>query len=395
MGLGWGFGPTFFLEAKMLNIACIRAGTAFGPEYVNILYDEVRRNLPEGMEGRFICFSDEPDTYDEGIEVRPISDVFKVDGKIIWFKLNWVIVGALDEIVKRSLTPDDVIPYNGGPHPRGAKIISFPIEKLQAECGGWVQEVWRKGGGTVAEIEFFCNVDQEVIVRNIRSAHARDAKWLEPANAHDGIGVIVAGGPSLRRELHSLAVQKSRGAKIFGLNNVPAYLAQVGIGCDAQILMDALPAVFSYVAEQSLERYYCSCCDPSVLDVAGDELILWNALIEGILNAVPDARDPFIGGGLTVGTRAIGLLYMLGYRTIHIYGLDSSYEGAEGHAYAQGDYMKIMDVQAMGKHYRTSPQLLKQADEFQELLPEILRNGVELYVHGEGLIPDIAATLAS
>lgn len=380
----------------MLNICCIRAGKHFGPEYPRILYDMVRRNLPDGMEGRFICFTDEGDDLGEGIEILPLNDIFKVEGRTVFLKLNWCITGSLDEIVKRGLRTSDVYPYDGGPHPKGAKIVSFPLDKLQAECGGWVKEVWKIGGGTVSSFEFFCVTDQEKLAENIRSAHRRDARWLVPADAHDGTGIIVAGGPSLRRELESLKLHKSMGAKIFALNNTPAYLAQVGIRADAQILMDGQPEVVNYVTKQMpTQRFYCSTCDPAVLDAAGGELILWNALIEGILNAVPEAKDPFIGGGLTVGTRAIGLLYMLGYRKIHIYGLDSSYDGMDGHAYPQGDYMTLLDVTAMGKTYRTSPQLLKQADEFQELLPEILRSGVCLYVHGEGLIPDIANALAS
>ena len=43
----------------MLNILCLKAGKAYGPEYVNILFDMVRRNLAEGYPGRFCrctCF---------------------------------------------------------------------------------------------------------------------------------------------------------------------------------------------------------------------------------------------------------------------------------------------------------------------------------------------------
>lgn len=387
----------FFFEAKMLTIACIRIGQGFSPDYVNVLYDSVRRNLPAGMEGRFVCFTDQPDELDPGIEIRSTDEIFYYQGPTLWLKLNWCVVGPLDEIAQRGkILPEDVTPYTGALFPRGTKIVSFPLDKLQAECGGWVKEVWKIGGGTVASFEFFCVTDQEKLAENIRSAHRRDACWLQPMDAHNGTGIIVAGGPSLRRELESLKLHKAMGGRIFALNNTPAYLAQVGIRADAQILMDGQPEVVNYVTKQMpTQRFYCSTCDPAVLDAAGGELILWNALIEGILNVVPEAKDPFIGGGLTVGTRAIGLLYMLGYRKIHIYGLDSSYDGADGHAYQQGDYMTLLDVTAMGKTYRTSPQLLKQADEFQELLPEILKNGVCLYVHGEGLIPDIANALAS
>ena len=33
----------------MLNVICLKAGKAYGPEYVNILFDMVRRSLTDGQ----------------------------------------------------------------------------------------------------------------------------------------------------------------------------------------------------------------------------------------------------------------------------------------------------------------------------------------------------------
>ncbi len=57
----------------MLKIVCVRAGTKYGPEYVENLYDMMKRNLAEGTEGDFIVFTDQPDTYSEGITVAPLA----------------------------------------------------------------------------------------------------------------------------------------------------------------------------------------------------------------------------------------------------------------------------------------------------------------------------------
>lgn len=254
-----------------------------------------------------------------------------------------------------------------------------------------------KETGEEFKIEFDSNVTAERIVKHLRLSHDRpNARWIEPADAHDGTALVVAGGPSLALTLQSIKSHQANGAKLFALNKSPYFLIRHGIIPDAHVLLDAAPFVTDYVHRQvRMERYYSSQCDPAVLDLAGDELILWDPFIEGICEAVPEAKGPFIGGGTTVGTRAIGLCYMLGYRQIHVYGLDSSYDGADGHAYAQSDYMTMLDVTFQNKKYRTPPQLLAQAQEFQNLLPEILGQGVELHIHGEGLIPDIAASFAS
>jgi len=97
----------------MLHICCIRAGTAFAPAYVDILFDSVRRNLADGFEGRFVCFTDQPDKLAEGISSRPLPanlpgwwsklglhrpGLFPDGDRVLYFDLACLITGRLDEI---------------------------------------------------------------------------------------------------------------------------------------------------------------------------------------------------------------------------------------------------------------------------------------------------------
>lgn len=97
----------------MLNICCVRAGAAFAPAYVSILFDSVRRNLAEGFEGKFVCFTDQPDVLDKGIEVRSLPDdlpgwwsklalfrpgLFPEGERVLYLDLGNLITGRLDEI---------------------------------------------------------------------------------------------------------------------------------------------------------------------------------------------------------------------------------------------------------------------------------------------------------
>lgn len=97
----------------MLRICCVRAGAAFAPAYVSNLADMVRRNLADGMEGEFICFTDQPDDYGPGITVRPLpadlpswwsklalhrDGLFDAGDRILFLDLDTLITGRLDEI---------------------------------------------------------------------------------------------------------------------------------------------------------------------------------------------------------------------------------------------------------------------------------------------------------
>jgi hypothetical protein len=89
-----------------------------------------------------------------------------------------------------------------------------------------------------------------------------------------------------------------------------------------------------------------------------------------------------VPGGGTVGLRAINLCWLSGYNKIHVYGLDGSYEGEE-----------TIGVVWRGQTYRCARWMARQAEEFQKQYRDLTARGVQLHVHGRGLIPDLARTL--
>lgn len=102
----------------MLKVVCVNSGNYLGrgTEYTNILYDMVRRNLPEGFEGEFVCFTDGPGEYSPGITVKPLPSqivtgwyqklalfregLFEPGDRILYLDLDKLICGRLDKIVK-------------------------------------------------------------------------------------------------------------------------------------------------------------------------------------------------------------------------------------------------------------------------------------------------------
>jgi hypothetical protein len=72
----------------MVNVICMKWGTAYGPEYVNILHAMVRRNLTRPF--RFVCFTDDTSGINDGIECQPLPEMPLVSGNPMhgWRKIG-------------------------------------------------------------------------------------------------------------------------------------------------------------------------------------------------------------------------------------------------------------------------------------------------------------------
>jgi len=100
----------------MLQICCVKAGSRYTSEYVNILFDSVKRNLAERTPGEFVCFTDDGTGLDGGMTVRPLPHaglngwwnkialfkpgLFEDGDRILYFDLDTCITGPLDDIIK-------------------------------------------------------------------------------------------------------------------------------------------------------------------------------------------------------------------------------------------------------------------------------------------------------
>jgi hypothetical protein len=371
----------------VLDIGCVWDGTAFGASDVEILRDMVARNLPEGTEGRFICFTDEPDDLGPWITKLPL---LADRGETIMFPLGCCIVRGLDSLLKSGNV--ECAFYNGE-FPKTAQVVVFADDN-PGKIPGWPQQVYKIGGGTAAEMSFIPAVPLENLSANIRHALGLNCRWFEPVEPHDGILVICGGAPSLAEDLPVISLL-SREATVWAINGVADYLFREGITPDGHVMLDALPECLRFVSPHiRMTRYYASQVNPSVLDAAGSSLVCWHAGGEG-MKAIKDVNfRNIVGGGSTAASRAMVLGHGLGYRKFHLFGLDSSYENRV-HAYEQRGYEKTVDAAYEGRTFRTSPQLLGQADDFKIMLPDFINAGCEVVVHGDGLLKAIASQMTA
>ena len=461
----------------MLHIVCVNKGNYLGRgvEYVNVLYDQVRRNLESGTKGEFVVFTDKMETgYHPEIVQRLLPDtvtgwwsklylfkrgLFRDGDRVLFFDLDTLIIGTLDDVAKydgefamlrdfyrpnnmqssvmawragfgahiwdeylnagmpthdphgdqnwiEGLTEPDVLqdlfpgafvsykvhckPYP----PRGARIIVFHGKPRPHEVlGGWVPDVWKLNGASGVEVLVRCNTETAAIRKNVEHALSLGLPELVPVDAHKGEVCIVGGAPSVARYLPEIAARAANGHQVWALNGSAKYLAESGVRVDAQWIVDARPGNAKFVMP-GVTQYIASQCDGAVFAVA-DKAVVWHEAECG--DFVPTNRPAsFIGGGTTVGVKAVAGAYALGYRKMHVYGMDSSFEGEAHHAYAQpeNDQDFWVTVHAEDRQFNAAPWMIRQVEDFQGLASELAQLGCEIEVRCGGLLGFVAQRMA-
>lgn len=465
-----------------ITIACVRAGEKYPAEYVEILFDMVARTMPEGTIFRQVCFTDQPETYENVIN-RPLPEgvtgwwaklcmftpgAFKPGERVLYFDLDTVLIGMLTDIVgyegefaslRDVYRPDglqsSVLMWEAGKSDfiwerwkaagmpdipggdqawieraieaeRGAlefdrlqdvfpdKFVSYKADCLNGPSAdasvvffhgdikphefvrGWVADFWKMGGLAPTDLKLSCNTTADEIGRNVRSALQRGLKEIPYCVAPHGVAVcIVGGGPSVRGLLPELKARRKNGYAIWALNGSARWLMDNGIVPDAHWLLDARPENVVFVERPHPQTSYfvASQCDPSVFDrLGGFDITLYHA--EGCKQFVP-VDTTLVGGGTTVGLKAMAGAYMLGHMRIHLYGFDSSYSADDHHAYPQqmNDSETLLEPQIGPCKFMASGWMLQQAIEFQDAANSLVDIGVDVLVHGDGLLPHIAGVM--
>jgi len=94
------------------TVICLKAGNLYSAEYVNNLYCGIKRNTSRPF--KFICFTDDSSDIMSEVETRPLptnryplkgwwwklwffSPEIQIDGRILYFDLDTVVVGPIDE----------------------------------------------------------------------------------------------------------------------------------------------------------------------------------------------------------------------------------------------------------------------------------------------------------
>lgn len=240
------------------------------------------------------------------------------------------------------------------------------------------------------------NTPVEVMLSQARENLKLELPLFLERGAHTRRVLIVGGGPSLRDSMPQLHREASRGAVVMALNNTHDWLFERGIKPGLHVMLDAREenAAFVQRPRNGVTYLIAAQCHPRVLDaLAGHQVVLWVADVPGMAAVADEANKPvgLIGGGSTVGMKAMCLAYLWGFRSMSLFGFDGCYQRGEHHAYPQAlnDNERRVEATFNGKTFTCAPWMVQQAHDFDHYAKVLTQAGVSLKTYGTGLLPSI------
>ena len=235
----------------------------------------------------------------------------------------------------------------------------------------------------------------EDISRNIQSALDRNLpRYIDLVGKEKGTVSIVGSGPSLKRNWQQLH------GDIIACNAAYQFLLGKGIVPKYMMCFDADPLMLEFITPHpDVVFLIASRCPPKAFDLLKDcNVICWHAAgdqdIERLLQEAGRFDDPMVIGGTSATTRGMLIAQTLGYTDVHMWGADASFEKGETHIRQSTTNEKRMFVNMAGRVFETAPWMTQQVRDFEQLAPA-LRDlyGVKITVHGDGLLPQAAASM--
>lgn len=356
--------------------------------------------------------------YGDGTIAQAFKE-FNAGRKSVWIETDDLPMGAVPLVGADQIA--DFMAGNDGQENFRSFDLPEAVQLAQDQAPIPLDDFY-KGRRTVA-------VETTQIMAHFQSALAR--KWAEHpwVRPHGAEVVICGGGPSMkdRATLNKIRRMAERGAMVCTVNMTHDHfldLPKRGLGPkiepDFCVLLDPKEIVKTYVKPIRGPLYFiASQCDPKVLDVfekPGITKFLYHHEIEAMkphLSKDSHAVPPIFS---TVGMDSILVLYRLGFRKFHLFGMEGSYrvkmvngqpKPVDLHGYPKPmEYLSVVRVAARNtatgeqEEFLSNDHMACQAEDFHNFAQYWTANlkpgrfeRITITVHGEGYLPAAAKIL--
>ncbi len=218
----------------------------------------------------------------------------------------------------------------------------------------------------------------------------RGLEEIERGEAKKGPLYIVCSGPSLLDSWQELI---DRPGEIWALNAAFDWLCKQGIRPDYGVCLACENQILNYFQEASEgDKYlFASQTHPELMDRVldrGGSVTLWHTAHPMEWGISPTAGELLIYGGGTVGTRAIDLAWVLGWRDIHILGMDACLSPDGRIAVETPMYedrkQDLCTFISNGRAFVALPSHARQVEDFGAVVRPLI--GATITFYGDGLL---------
>lgn len=281
------------------------------------------------------------------------------------------------------------------------KFIELDCTILHSEDLGNAVDFYVTGWASKLPQNIKVNTSEEKILSNIKENSKFPCKHVRPHAVQEDTEIqILCGGPSLNDFEDEIIENWKNGMKTVTVNGTYKWALDRGITNVNQCVIDARPFNNRFCEPPRDDCFYfiASQCDPSLFEMLPhDRTFFWHCTSSPEAIDIVDENYPeyvIAGGGSTVVLRAISLMRVLGFKLMHMYGLDSCCVDEEHHAYSQpeNDYKaRNIPVTVEGRTFSCQPWMAYQAYDLVEMVKH-LGDEFKLNVRGDGLIAHILNT---
>jgi hypothetical protein len=243
---------------------------------------------------------------------------------------------------------------------------------------------------------------KEQIITNLKwKVHEiEDLPFWRKSKANEPIA-IAGGGPSIKYTIDTLRNFRT----IIAAGSSHDWLIEHGVIPHYCLILDPEDVVLNYLkrAHPSCVYLIASSCHPKVFEALQDfAVVRWHAAgvdsewyteqfeKAGFIN---HEFKPLIGGGCTCGLRCISVASLMGFRNIHLFGLDSNLDMNDNshHAYDFVDPTKeflgdVIDFEIghTGRKFRVAKYMMAQLQGLKDLIG-VYYNHFDITVHGDSV----------
>lgn len=250
-------------------------------------------------------------------------------------------------------------------------------------------------------IEVTMATDKATLLDNIRKTQGRGLpaahelpEWRDRAPI-----AIIGGGPSFSQTAEAAKCFRN----IIVAGSAHDYAIEQGVKPRWTVICDPNPATADYLRRpvQGCRYLVAShCCDEIFDALKGYDVATWNAggAIEEADEVWGKEGAILVGGGCTVGLRAIIFATIFGFSEVHLFGMDTCMDGERHHAYEfRSDKEESLCLKGLtevkigseaGKSFMMSGYQIGQMVGFKEIL-NFYSDKVKFIVHGGGVLAEL------